>query len=81
MAGQEDSNGCINYEGRLCRMGDFLGRRRGGELSSVGVKLLGGVGDPAQQVGGSRRWRGEGIGTPFSVGRDRLGEESCVQLH
>lgn len=51
MAGQEDSNGCINYEGRLCRMGVFL---ESGELSSVGVKLLRGVGDPAQHVGGSQ---------------------------
>ena len=25
LAGHEDSNGCINYEGRLCRMGDFWG--------------------------------------------------------
>lgn len=29
MAGQEDSNGCINYEGELSRMGVSWGEGRG----------------------------------------------------
>lgn len=75
MAGQEDSNGCINYEGRLCRW-ESSGEEAGG-LSSVEVKLLcvGAHNSAGGSLLGKRHrdliWWGHGSS----------GEESRAQLH
>lgn len=72
MAGQEDSNGCINYEGRLRRMGAFWEGGRGTQL--CGCEAPGEEGAPKSADG-------RFLGTPFSGGRDHPGEESSAQLH